>query len=233
MAQAAALAHFIRNFLLPDMPELEPELAERLQALSREDDVDVKALALASLHLAHGRNDAIRTFLNEALPALGERENSVRDRWALALDYLGTAYAEKGDFRMAIAALQKATEIKSDDPVTLVNLGNAYGNYGDLEQAVACFRAALGLDPVNTPALANLGTAYARRRDFANAAESYKQAIRLKPVDPFNHLLLARLYAETGETERAIAVLEAGLVYVPFDRDMKWLLRELEAASSN
>lgn len=233
MAQAAGLSYFIRHFLQPDMPELEPELVERLQALSREDDVDVKALALASLHLAHGRNAAIRTFLHEVLPALDEREISVRNRWALALDYLGTAYAEKGDFPKAIVALQKATEIKSDDPVTLVNLGNAYGNYGDLGQAVACFHAALGLDPANAQALANLGTAYARRRDFANAVESYKQAIRLKPVDPFNHLLLARLYAEMGETEKAIAVLKTGLAYVPFDRDMKWLRRELEAVSSN
>jgi tetratricopeptide (TPR) repeat protein len=233
MAQAAALAHFIRNFLQPDMSGVEPELAERLQALSREDDLDVKALALASLHLAYGRDAAVRTFLNEALPALNERENQVRNRWALVLDYLGTAYVEKGDFRKAIVALQKATEIKSDDPVTLINLGNAFGNYGDLEQSVACFRAALSLDPANTQALANLGSAYARRRDFANAVESYKHAIRLKPIEAFNHLLLARLYAEMGETEKAIAVLKAGLAHVPFDRDIKWLLRELEAASSN
>jgi tetratricopeptide (TPR) repeat protein len=233
MAQVTGLSYFIRQFLQPDMPELEAGLGERLQALSREDDVDVKALALASLHLAFGRHAAVRTFLNEAVQILGEREVPVRDRWALALDYLGTVYAGKGDFPNAIAAHKKATEIKSDDAVTLVNLGNAYGNYGDLDQAVASFHAALGIDPLNTQALANLGTVYARRNDFANAVESYKQAIRLKPVDPFIHLLLARLYTEMGETEKAIAVLKAGLTRVPFDRDMKWLLRELEAASSN
>lgn len=233
MAQAAGLSYFIRNFLQPDMPALEPELVERLQALSREDDMDTKALALAGLHLALGRNAAIRAFLNGTLPALGKRERPIRRRWALALDYLGSAYAGKGDFLRAIAAHQKATEIESDDPVTLVNLGNAYGNYGDLDQAIAAFQAALGIDPGYAPALANLGTAYARRNDFANAVESYKQAIRLKPADPFNHLLLARLYAENGEVEQAVAVLKTALAYAPHDRETKWLLRQLETASSN
>ncbi len=233
MAQAAGLSDFIKRFLQPDMPALEPEIVEKLQALCKEDDLDLKAFALMSLHLARGREEAIRAFLLAQLQTLGRREIPVRARWALALDYLGTRYAGDGEYAKAIAAHKKALEIQSDDPVTLVNLGNAHGNQGDLDQAMAWFQAALRVDPANAQAAANLGSTYARRQDAANAAQAYLQAVKLRPSDPFNHLLLARMYVESGQVEPAIAALKVGLAYVPYDREMKWLLRELEAMRVN
>jgi tetratricopeptide (TPR) repeat protein len=215
------------------MPALEPEVVAKLQALCKEDDLDLKAFALMSLHLTRGREEAIRAFLLAQLQALGRREILVRTRWALALDYLGMRYAGDGEYAKAIAAHKKALEIRSDDAVTLVNLGNAYGNQGDLDQAMAWFQAALRVDPAFAQAAANLGTTHARRQDAANAAQAYLQAIRLKPGDPFNHLLLARMYVESGQVEPAIAALKVGLAYVPYDREMKWLLRELEAMRVN
>ena len=233
MAQAAGLSKFIKRFLQPDMPALEPEVVAKLQALCKEDDLDLKAFALMSLHFALGRDEAMRSFLLTQLQTLGRQEISVRRRWALALDYLGTRYAGNGEYAKAIAAHKKALEIKSADPVTLVNLGNACGNQGDLDQAMAWFQAALRVDPAFAQAAANLGTTYARRQDAANAAQAYLQAIRLKPGDPFNHLLLARMYVESGQVEPAIAALKVGLAYVPYDREMQWLLRELEAMRVN
>jgi tetratricopeptide (TPR) repeat protein len=233
MAQAAGLNEFIKRFLQPDMPALEPEVVAKLQALCKEDDLDLKAFALTSLHLALGRDETIRSFLLAQLQTLGREEIPVRTRWALALDYLGTRYAGDGEYAKAIAAHKKALEIKSDDAVTLVNLGNACGNQGDLDQAMAWFQAALRVDPAYAQAAANLGTTYARRQDAANAAQAYLQAVKLRPNDPFNHLLLARMYVESGQVEPAIAALKVGLAYVPYDREMKWLLRELEAMRVN
>jgi len=49
LAQFQALARFLTERLPPDVPELEPEVEERLRALTRSPDPDVRALALAAL----------------------------------------------------------------------------------------------------------------------------------------------------------------------------------------
>jgi len=232
-AQAAGLSYFIKQFLHPDMSALDPEIVEKLKTLGAEDDVDLQALALMSLHLTMGRSRDVRKFLIEQLQSLGNRETLVRRRWALALDYLGTSYASRGEYARAIAAQQMALEIKPDDAMTMVNLGNAFGNHGDLENAVAAFQAALRADSTSVQALVNLGAAYMRRQDFAAAAQACLQAIRLHPYEPANHLQLARLYIESGQLKPALAVLQAGLVYLPAHQEMTGLRRELETMQSN
>jgi len=167
MAQYAGLRYFIQQFLQPDLPDLETAIVEKLKALCRESDTDLQALALVSLHLALGQQAEIRAFLIEILKNSGAHETALRTRWALALDYLGTSYVEKGDYAKAIAVHQKGLEINPDDPIILLNLGIAYGSQGDLAQAIAAFQAALALEPANAKVFVNLAAAYSRQQNSA------------------------------------------------------------------
>lgn len=233
MAQYAGLSYFIHQFLQPDMASLESDVVEKLKMLCREPDLDLQSLAMMSLHLALGQQAEIRVFLIERLKNFGAQETALRARWALGLDYLGTHYVEKGNYRNAIAVHQKGLEINPDDPVTLLNLGIAYGSEGNLTQAIAAFHAAAVLAPANAKVFVNLAAAYSRQQNPALAIASYQQAIKLQPNDPTTPFLLAQMHLENGQTEQAKAVLQAGLGRMPYDRAMQWLLQQLESIHDN
>jgi tetratricopeptide (TPR) repeat protein len=233
MAQYAGLSYFVNQFLQPDMAGLESEVVEKLKTLCREPNLDLRALAMMSLHLALGRQAEIRAFLIEILKNSGAHETALRTRWALALDYLGTRYVEKGDYGKAITVHQKGLEVNPDDPLTLVNLGIAYGSQGDLAQAIAAFYAALALEPANAKAFVNLAAAYSRLGNLAQAIAAYQQAVQLQPNDPATPLLLAQTYLENGQPEQAKAALRAGLARMPYDRQLQWLLQQVEPIHVN
>ncbi len=111
MAQFAGIAHMVERYLSPDMSKLEDEIVDRLKRLARSDDIDVQSLALAVLHFARGEEPEIHSFLTNKLRQLGERENLVRKRWALALGYLADSYRNDGQYQKAIVTYKKALEI--------------------------------------------------------------------------------------------------------------------------
>jgi mono/diheme cytochrome c family protein len=106
-AQILALSRFLEDRLAPDMPELDPDVQRRLEGLAASDDLDLAAIALASLHLVRGGDPTARRFLGERIAAQGPHEVSVRMRWRLVLDYLARLYASRGQAPWAAAARAK------------------------------------------------------------------------------------------------------------------------------
>src|SRR5207245_11356780 len=106
-AQFAALGDFLERYLRPDMPSLQRDVVERLEGLAQSGDIDVRALALASLHLARGRDRGVRRLLGDQLAALGDRDDAVRRRWVVALGFVGDRYRERGEPRNAITVYGK------------------------------------------------------------------------------------------------------------------------------
>ena len=163
------------------MFQLEDETVDKLKRLAENEDPDIKSIGLMSLHMANGYKLDIRNYLTEQLKQLGDQENSIRARWALALDYLGSVYVQKNQFDKSIQLYKKSLEVVPDDPFVLVNLGNAYGSSGLLDRAITCFKMAIEIKPDYEIALINLGTAYQRKGLLDESYEALQKAVDIKP----------------------------------------------------
>lgn len=95
-AQILTLSRLLEDRLAPDLPALDPDVQRRLEGLAASEDLDLAAIALASLHLTRGSDPEVRGFLAERMAAQGPRQGSVGVRRALVLDYLARLYASRG-----------------------------------------------------------------------------------------------------------------------------------------
>jgi tetratricopeptide (TPR) repeat protein len=86
--------------------------------------------------------------------ALALQPQDPRTRNALA-----TLYAERGEYRKAIALLRELAETSADASYIFSNLGYAYYLNGEYGEAVAALEKALRLDPLNQHAANNLDAA--------------------------------------------------------------------------
>lgn len=228
LAQFAALSYFVKTFLAPDMPFLETEIVTGLKALSEQEDLDLKALALMSLHLARDSDPDVHSYLVSQLKSLGKDELAVRGRWAIAMDFLGYLYATRGDLDRAIVCHRKALEIKPGDAVALTNLGIAYGRKGELQNAVAALEQAVASDAVYVNAYKHLASAYLQMGEAEKALKVLQLAVQVNPVDASLHFLIGRIYRTRGETDLAIEAFTQGLRYAPFDSGARTILLELQ-----
>ncbi len=215
MAQVAGLCHFIENFLRPNMPDLEPEVTARIKRLAAQDDLDLQALALMSLHLAHDQIPQVHAFLLDKLQALGDNGLLIRSRWSMALAYLATRYRDHGETANAVVTYRKALEIKPDNATTLLNLGMTYSNAGDFENAMACYQQAAKLAPDDAMILVNWGIALRRQGNTPAAIEIYRQAIDVNPHLALAHFNLGNVYYERDDLANAITAYEKAVELDP------------------
>ena len=204
MTQFAGMSHYLEKYLVPDMPALDRSVVERYQRLAESRDVDVKALALASLHYARGNDPGIRADLAKRLWALGDGDAVVRRRWALVLGYLGDAARERGDHAAAVTAYRKSLEVLPSDAHTLLNLGLAYEGLGDHAAAVEEYRRSIALDGSRALAFVNLGIALAGQGEQVAAAGAFRRAIEVNPREPLAYFNLANAYLRAGDASSAI-----------------------------
>jgi len=123
LAQFAGLAHVFLQRLSADMPELEPEIVARLEAFAHNPDDDIASLALASLHLARGRDPGVRRFLTERLRGLDDREVAIRRRWAYILRVRARSAVITRDPVLAGMVYRKLLELEPADREALAAVG--------------------------------------------------------------------------------------------------------------
>jgi tetratricopeptide (TPR) repeat protein len=215
MAQVAALGQFVERFLRPDMPELNESIEVPLRALAGNDDIDVRALALAALHLARGKNRGTRAFLARALRSLGPEESKIRARWATALGTFGDRYAAVGDWRSAVVVYRKALEIRPGHPGILRNVGLAQISGGDYASAAASLRASLAADRSQPYAWLDLGLALERQGDYPGADVAYRRTIALRPDEALGHFNLGNSSVRRGDLGEATEHYEAAAYFDP------------------
>jgi tetratricopeptide (TPR) repeat protein len=206
LLQFQALARFLTAFLGPDMPELEEGVEERLFALARSPDLDVRALALAALHWSRGGDPTVRGALVKAM----EDENgwALRQRWAVALGFLADARTAEGAFGEAQAGYRKALEISPDDPRVLSAQGLSLYRAQRFAEAVRLLRRSVELDPRASLARVNLGIAQAAMGDVAGAQQTYVSLLEINPNEPLGWFNLGNLLQRAerlSEAEEAYA----------------------------
>ncbi len=211
-AQIAALSHFFLHRLTPDMPDLETEIVERLEKLAAAPDLDVRALALASLHLARGHDPAAWRWLEREARAASP---ALRDRWAWALTFRGDAFLGQREPPRALAAYRKAWEVNPGDAVTLRNLGAGFANTGDDTRATVLFRQSLARDSTPAATWVSLAFTLDRQGQADSADAAYRRAIALDPFDPTAYLSLGNAAARRGRALEAAQAWERALAIDP------------------
>jgi tetratricopeptide (TPR) repeat protein len=215
MAQFAGMSRYLEKYLGPDMPALDAGVVERYQRLAASPDVEVKALALASLHYARGSDRKVRAYLSKQLGALGDDGGIVRRRWAIILGYLGDAARDRGDHGRAVAAYRKSLELLPNDAHTLLNLGLAYEGLGDREKAVEEYRRSIALDGSRALAYVNLGIALGEQGDVVSAADAFRRAMAVNPREPLAYFNLANSFLRAGDAASAIPLYEKAVELDP------------------
>jgi len=202
LVQFRALARLLTAYLAPDDPGAPPIVLERLTALATSPDLDVRALALASLHWIGGDDPTVRRELVAALRQAAD-DAALRGRWVLALGFLGDSYRDRHDPQRSGAAYRKALELEPTDPKLLAALALLRSGTGDFQSAVRLFRQSLDSDPNQPLVWVNLGIALVGAGDLPGAADAYERALALNPRDALAWFNLGNLRQRAGDLAAA------------------------------
>ena len=214
-AEFTALGIVLRDYLEPDMAELDPGTAGRFEIAARSADADIAAVGLAALHYARGDHRPTRRFLVARLAQLGDREAAVRSRWAVLLGFLADGHRERGQLDAAVVVYRKALDIRPGDSGTLMNLGLAHTARGDHAAAETAFLQSIAADSTNALAFVNLGMSRAARGDDSGAIMAYGDAIRVHPAQGLAFFNLGNLHLRAGRTAEAAAAYERAIAVQP------------------
>lgn len=112
-----------------------------------------------------------------------------------------------GDFRQAVALLERTLQGSPGNRNVLWRLGHAYGFLGEYERSVEHYRRAILLDRGNPRLYEGLGWVLSRAGKTDEAAAQYQRAAALAPTSPTPHRLLAVAYEREGRYAEAIPEL--------------------------
>ncbi|MEQ9422927.1 MAG: tetratricopeptide repeat protein [Cyclobacteriaceae bacterium] len=209
-AQMAGLAKFSK-YLRPD-GSINSTQVEKIKKFVESPDVDLKSMAMASLHLTADNDNSVHNYLVEQLDNLNEvDESKVRKRWSLILPQLGENMALNGNPQGAIATYKKALEISPTNTKVLINLGLLYEALGEFDNAVKAYTDALKIDENDIDGWVNLGNTFQKKGDVAKAVLAYKEAVKINPWDVKGHFNLGNHYYRTDENVLAIQSYQKAL----------------------
>ena len=226
VARFAGLSRLLDTYLRPGEASVDTRITRRLEELARHPDIDVRAIALAALHLSNGSDRSERRFLAHALSSAGAHDGALRARWSLALGYMGdtpssarlllnlaNAQRDGGDIASALATYRRSIASDSLIPLAWVNFGIAMAAGGDTASAVDAFTRASSLDPADPLPWFNLGNIAFARGDLSRAASLYEKTLSLDESIVPAHFQLARARLLTKDYIGALRSLRRGLAF--------------------
>ena len=223
IADATGLTLLLERYAAPFGATLDAETVAGLERMAQSPDPDLQALALATLHLARGSDPGVRRFLARQVRSLGARDGLVRDRWAWVLMVRGDDYLAGNDYRSALAAYERAAELKALDPTLLRRIGVAHTRLRDLGPAIDYLQRSLALRE-DARVRVELGFALMQQGDLDGAEREYRQAIGLSPQDAGGYANLAVVQLRRGTAGLAIASVRQALAIDPGLADAHFLL---------
>jgi len=123
------------------------------------------------------------TDVNELIGIANQHLDNAR-----SLEGSGQRSGTKMLYTIAVAAYERALELKPKDPNLLTDLGIAYRGLGDSQSAVARFREAAQADPKHPQSRFNLGLVLRDDlHDNAGARAAWEDYLRVAPKDDPAH----------------------------------------------
>ena len=90
-------------------------------------------------------------------------------------------------------------------------------NSGKIDEAEAAYKAILEKTPDVAEVYQNLGSLYLTKKDYAAAETMFQKGLELRPDSTDISTLLARVYQESGQPDKAMALLEKAAGANPAD----------------
>ncbi|MCJ7626245.1 MAG: tetratricopeptide repeat protein [Anaerolineaceae bacterium] len=107
-----------------------------------------------------------------------------------ALNSLGLAMFELGEFEEALIHYQRASKISPEDPVPLEKMARIFERLGRLQEAIQ--------------ASANAADLYMQTKEVDKSIESWERILSLRPAHLMARTRLAMIYERMGKKEKAI-----------------------------
>ncbi len=128
---------------------------------------------------------------------------------------------EQGNFDKASENFQKAVEANENDARALDSLALSQYNQKKYSEALSNIDKSLAINSENYLAYNNKGNIYRDQKDFARAQENYRKAIELNPKYDASYSNLAIMLLDENKRDEAKKVIEAGLVAIPDNENLK------------
>jgi len=149
---------------------------------------------------------------------------------AILANKIGIAYHQLTFLPQARKQYERAQRIDARYSEAINNLGTVYYAQKSYRKAISQYRKALKLNPASASIHSNLGTAYFARKKYADAFDEYQTALSLDP-EVFEHrnshgvllqersveerakfhFYLAKTYAKSGQTDRALLYIRKAI----------------------
>ena len=218
MDQARGLARYIMGWVHPG-EGLGRDGAERVARLAESGNPDLRAMALAALHVAAPARGAASADgspdADEVAATARSESGPVRRRWVMLLGFLADEARVRQEWETAIELLDRALAVEPNDPGALLTLGLVLHAAGDTEGAIDALTRSLAADPNQPVARVNLGIARAVAGDDEAAVREYEAAIALNPYEAMAHVNLGNLYLRRDNTVAAISAYERAVAVGP------------------
>lgn len=139
---------------------------------------------------------------------------------------VGQAHAQQGDFESAVAALQRALQLKPEVPDANATLGQIYLKQGRLADARAALRLELAARPDHASAANTLATVLDLEGEQDEAMRILRSILSSRPGFANARYLLGKILLARGATDEAVEQLEAGARLAPEDANIHYQLAQ-------
>jgi len=149
---------------------------------------------------------------------------------AVLANKIGIAFHQLLLLDLARKNYERSIKLDPKYPEAINNLGTIYYSQKSYRRAIGYYKRALRYGPGSASVYSNMGSAYFGRKDYKQATECYQRALALDP-DIFEHhstfgtmmlertveeratfhLYLAKMYAKSGSSDRALIYLRKAL----------------------
>jgi tetratricopeptide (TPR) repeat protein len=196
------------------------ELTLYTRTLETDPDAYVIRNNLGSLYFGFGDLQRAESELSAALAGKPDSVN--------AMNALAMVYREQGRYAQSRELFARAIATKPlwGDPY--FNLGRLLEKQGLVSEALRNFDQAVNLAPLNPAAHYWYGHALLKLHRYQEAEPELQKSLALAPEASFGALCdLATVYLETGQNDRALAILQRVAKDYPFDSHAHFAMGQL------
>jgi tetratricopeptide (TPR) repeat protein len=210
--QDADLQVLFRAFLVFELTRNDP--ATSAGGLILNDVIDARVPEDARQEFARGRSALTGKSLDEAIVHL-QKAVALYSQFFEAHLLLATAFMDKREWEKAEGALQRALELKPDNPTILIALGEVSWRQKRYADAEKLLLDGLRLDDKSWHGHFTLGRLYWDMGQIAKAGPPVGKTLQLKPDFAEAHLLAGNILLDFKQQERALVEYQEYLRLAP------------------
>ena len=197
-----------------------------LEKLAQEDPSDLRPLdALGNIMRGHKRFEEAVGYYTRIINLIGPKVE--KKHWAYFYAR-GTSYERLKRWPPAEVDLQKALQLKPDEPLILNYLGYSWVDQGrNLKQGLALIEKAVNAKPDDGYIVDSLGWAHYRLGNYKEAVKWLERAVELRPEDPVLNDHLGDAFWRVDRQLEARFQWEQALTLKPEPEDAEKIRRKL------